>query len=202
MTTVHRTGRARARRLGVVLAAVTLVLTGACGSAGSAAPEPAPSPAPSVIRQPDLAPGTVPAAPSGRPMLTVTGRIAATNAAGTLRLDQATVDRLGELEMSVNDPWARKRVVLRGVWLRDLVALARPDASATSLHLHALDDYQVDLALADVRADPILLATRDGRGAALPVEEGGPSRVVFADDLAHRFSPDLWIWNIDTVEVR
>jgi len=104
--------------------------------------------------------------------------------------------------MSVDDPWAKQRVTLQGFWLRDLVSLARPDAAATSLHLSALDDYQVDLSLADVRSQSIFLATRTADGTALPVEEGGPTRVVFSDDLAARFSPDLWIWNIETIEVR
>jgi len=135
-------------------------------------------------------------------VLTVTGRIATTNTAGALRLDAPTLDRMGLVAMSVDDPWAKRRLGLEGVWLRDVVALARPEEGATSVHVHALDDYQVDLTLADIRADAILLASRDDGGVALPVEDGGPTRIVFADDLAPRFSPDLWIWNIDTIEVR
>jgi hypothetical protein len=119
-----------------------------------------------------------------------------------LRLDRTELDRLGLLAMTVNDPWARQRVSLQGFWLRDLIALARPADGATSLHLRALDDYQVDLQLSDVRSQEILLATRTGTGADLPVEEGGPTRVVFADELAARFSPDLWIWNIESIDVR
>jgi hypothetical protein len=186
------------------LAAVTaLVLAAGCAAAEPAGTaEVLGTPAPSVIRAPDLEPGAVPAAPQGRPLLTVTGRIATTNAAGVLQLDQGGLDRLGLLEMSVDDPWAKKRLALQGVWLRDLVDLVRPDAGATTLHLTALDDYQVDLNLADVRSLGIFLATRTGDGAALPVEDGGPTRVVFADDLVERFSPDLWIWNIDTIDVR
>ena len=182
-----------------LVATTALGLAAACGPAATPVPT---LPAPSVVRAPALATGAIPAAPQGRPVLTLTGRIGATNAPGALRLDQATLDGLGLVAVDVNDPWAKKRVTLQGVRLRDLVALSRPDASATSLHLRALDDYQVDLNLADVRADDIFLATRNGEGAALPVEDGGPTRVVFADDLAPRFSPDLWIWNIETIEVR
>ena len=53
-----------------------------------------------------------------------------------------------------------------------------------------------------MRDQSIFLATRTGDGAALPIEEGGPTRIVFADGLADRFSPDMWIWNIETIEVR
>jgi hypothetical protein len=177
------------------VASVTL----GCGSAEPAAPAPLPA---SVVKAPDADAGAIPTAPQGRPLLTITGKIGATNDAGALRLDREELDRLGLLAMSVNDPWAKQRIDLQGVWLRDLVALARPDAGATTLHLSALDDYQVDLDLADVRSESILLASRTGDGAELPVESGGPTRVVFADDLAQRYSPDLWIWNIEKIEVR
>jgi hypothetical protein len=182
-------------RLALALAtAATLALTTACGGT-------APTPTATVVRAPEPLPDAPPD-PRGRPLLRVTGRIGTTNGGGALSVDAAALDRLGLVTADVNDPWAKQRLGLQGVWLRDLVALARPDPGATTLHLHALDDYQVDLGLADVRSAGILLATRDGRGAALSIEDGGPTRVVFTDDVAARFSPDLWIWNIDTIEVR
>ena len=194
MTVGRRAGAVR-----VALAGATMVVALGCSPAEPVAPA---SPAASMVREPDVDASAVPAAPQGRPLLTITGRIAATNGDGTLRLDQAQLDRLGLLAMDVNDPWAKQRIGLQGVWLRDLVGLARPDGAATSLHMTALDDYQIDLSLADVRSQSIFLATRTGDGAALPVDEGGPTRVVFSDDLASRFSPDMWIWNIETIEVR
>ena len=117
----------------------------------------------------------VPAAPRDKPLLTLTGKIETTNADGALRIDQAALDRLGLLAVNVDDPWAKHRMALQGIRLRDLVELARPADGATILHLTALDDYQVDLNLADVRADDIFLATRNGEGLALPVEDGGPT---------------------------
>jgi hypothetical protein len=192
------------RGVSAFVAVLVLALVTGCGSAGSSVSAEAAasaSAAPTVLRTPDPAADAVPA-PQGRPALSITGRIGATNADGEMRVDQAALDRLGLLEMNVNDPWAKQRLALQGVWLRDLVALAKPLPGATSLHLTALDDYQVDLKLDDVRADAILLASRAADGTTLPIEDGGPTRVVFADDLAPRFSPDLWIWNIVTIEVR
>ena len=188
--------RASAVRVALVVVATAVVALG-CGTAESVA-----APAPSVVKAPDADATAVPDAPEGKALLTITGRRAAPHGDGTLSLDQAQLDRLGLLAIDVNDPWAKQRIGVQGVWLRDLVALARPDTGATSLHLTALDDYQIDLGLADVRNQSIFLATRTGDGAALPVEEGGPTRVVFTDDLAAKYSPDLWIWNIQTIEVR
>jgi len=189
---------ASAVRAALVLGAVAVLALG-CGKAEPAAPAPPPA---SVVKAPDPDRSAVPAAPQGKPMLTITGRIGATNGDRALRLDQTELDKLGLLEMSVNDPWAKQRIALQGMWLRDLVDMARPDAGATSLRLVALDDYQTDLTLADVRDQSIFLATRTGDGTALPIEDGGPTRIVFADGLADRFSPDMWIWNIETIEVR
>jgi hypothetical protein len=189
----------RASAVRVALVGATAVVTLGCATAEPAAPA---APAPSVVRAPDADASAVPGAPQAKPLLTITGRITATNGADSLSLDQAQLDRLGLLAIDVNDPWAKQRIGVQGVWLRDLVGLARPDAGATSLHLTALDDYQVDLTLADVRTQSIFLATRGADGAPLPVEEGGPTRVVFTDDLAATYSPDLWIWNIEKIDVR
>lgn len=189
----------RSAAVRVALVSTTVIVAVGCGTAEPAVPA---ASAPSVVRAPDADASVIPDTPVAEPLLTITGKVAATNGAGGLGLDREQLDRLGLLAISVNDPWAKQRIGLQGVWLRDLVALARPDAAATSLHLTALDDYQIDLSLADVRRQPIFLATRTGDGAVLPVEEGGPTRVVFADDLALTYSPDLWIWNIEKIEVR
>jgi len=189
----------RASAVRVALVGAVAVATLGCGTAEPAVPA---APAPSVVKAPDADATAVPAALEGKALVTISGRIAATNGDGTLRLDQQQLHRLGLRELSVNDPWAKQRIDIQGTWLRDLVALARPDTGATTLHMTALDDYQIDIPLADVRSQSIFLATRTGDGAALPVEEGGPTRVVFTDDLAPKYSPDLWIWNIQTIEVR
>lgn len=189
----------RASAVRVALAGATAFVALGCGSAEPTVPT---TPGPSVVKAPDADASAVPPAPQGDAVLTITGRIAGTNGDGALILDQAQLDRLGLLAVSVDDPWAKKRIDVQGVWLRDLVGLARPDAGATSLHVTALDDYQIDLTLAEIRAESVFLATRTGDGGALPVEDGGPTRVVFTDDVATRFSPDQWIWNIKTIEVR
>ena len=72
------------RRL--VLAAVAVLAIG-CGTAEPAAPAPPPA---SVVKAPDPDRSAVPTAPQGKPMLTITGRIGATNGDRALRLDQAS----------------------------------------------------------------------------------------------------------------
>src|SRR5690242_18319270 len=107
----------------VLLAVAVLVTATACGNGGSTGPvvngiaAPSVVAAPSTIREPDGQASAVPSAPVQKPVLTLTGRIAGTNAGGALRLDEASLGHLGLLAMSVNDPWAKKRLDLQGVWL-------------------------------------------------------------------------------------
>ena len=57
--------------------------------------------------------------------------------------------------------------------------MAKVDPGATTIHVTALDDYQIDLPLAAVDAGGIFLATKRGDGEAIPIEEGGPTRIVY-----------------------
>ena len=55
--------------------------------------------------------------------------------------------------------------------------------------------------MADVRAGGIMLASGDGEGAALPIDHGGPTRIVFMDGAQAGVNPDHWIWSLKTIDV-
>jgi hypothetical protein len=185
-----------------------LVIPAACGADEAATrpaapPTPAAStPAPVVLTASTIVPGEQVPAPDGAPVLRVTGKIAETNGPSELRMDAATLDRLGLTEMSVYEPWVKADVVFQGVWLADLIKLAQPDGGAQSVHLTALDDYQIDLSMADVMAGGVLLATKTGDGSTIAVEDGGPVRIVFAPGTPSGSSADQWIWSLATIDVR
>jgi hypothetical protein len=80
------------------------------------------------------------------------------------------------------------------------VAGVGPDA--THAHVVALDDYAVDLSLADVRAGGIILATRAGDGSAIPIDKGGPTRIVFMDGVKAGANADQWVWSVKTIDVQ
>jgi len=192
-------------RVGAVAAVLALAACGN-GSAGTPAAEgtvqPKTTSAARVISVATLTPGHAIAAPTGKVLFTVTGGISVTNRGSTLALDQRTLESLGVVQAEMYEPWMKKNTTLRGVWLQDLVAVAGVPAGATSLHFVALDDYSVDLALSDVRAGGILLATRMQDGSAIPIDQGGPVRVVFLDGVEAGKNPDQWIWSIKEIDVR
>jgi hypothetical protein len=186
----------------VAALAVAAALAGCTTAAPAAAPAGPVDPAPIVLQPAVLLPDQPVPAPVGPPVLTVTGRIETTNGDGSLALDQQTVDALGRLRLTVYEPWVKQTLNFQGVWLSDVLRLAHPDPAATSIHITALDDYQVDLNLADVLAGGVLLATRDGDGNPIPIEDGGPTRIVFAEGVPAGDSADQWIWSLATIDVR
>lgn len=190
------------RLSGRLLAAgvLLLALTG-CGTGPPARTQPS-SPAASVISTADLVPGEAVPAPRGAPVLTLSGRIAAHNRGQELALDLATLDRLGVRRVSLYEPWTKQTMQFQGVWLSDLLRMARVDGSATGIHLTALDDYRVDLSMAEIRAGGILVATRSGDGTAIPVDQGGPARIVFVGDVPTGRNADRWIWSLKALDVR
>lgn len=200
--------RIRARG-GAAMTAVALTAFLAVGCAaspaavgvGTAAPAAAASAAASVIAPPSAGATTVPD-PTGAAVLTVTGLVGATNAGAALRFDAAGLDRLGLLKVEVFEPWVKKDLSYQGTWLTDLLGVARPGPTASSVHITALDDYQVDLTMADIAAGGIFLATKRGDGTPIPVEEGGPTRIIFVGGVASGASRDRWIWSLTTIDIR
>lgn len=139
--------------------------------------------------------------PSGTAVLTVTGRITHANRDGAVAFDLATIERVGVQQIRLYEPWVKQTLEFRGVPLADLLAVAGAAPEATRLRITAHDDYSVDVALADVRAGGVLLATRSADGAPLAVDNGGPTRVVYADGVAAGANPDQWIWSLKSIDV-
>jgi hypothetical protein len=187
--------------------AVAALLTIATACSSTTVQTVAPGPKASVragttISAATLKPGQSIPAPTQKAILTMAGKISVTNQAGALVFDQSTIERLGVEQVRLYEPWTKEHLEFRGVWLQHLVAVAGVDAAATRLHIVALDDYTVDLTLADIRAGGIMLATRSGDGSSIPIDQGGPSRVVFMEGVNAGANADQWIWSIKTIEVQ
>jgi hypothetical protein len=186
--------------------AVVVVLGLAGGCAGSstptstAAPEPTAS-ASKIISAAALRPGQSIPAPTQTLVLTVTGKISAVNRGRALLFDKRTIEQLGVVQVRLFEPWTKENLEFRGVWLQDLLAVSGVAADATRLHIVALDDYAVDLTLAEIRVGGIMLATRAGDGSSIPIDKGGPTRIVFQDGVKTGANPDKWVWSVKTIDV-
>ena len=143
-------------------------------------------------------------APSGEEVLVISGLVAAKNDGDALSFDIATLERLGLVEYSVQDPWLKDTFIYTGVLMSDLLKYAGTFHTAQSVHIVALDDYQVDIPIAEFNKWPILLATR-ANGEYLTVDNYGPTKIIYPygshsiDQFSHN---DLWIWSLQSIEVR
>ena len=80
--------------------------------------------------------------------------------------------------------WTKQDVSWAGFRFADVVKRVQPDESARYVHMHCGDGYTTNLSLEDLLADDVLLAF-ELDGAALPIEHGGPLRMVV---------PKLYAW--------
>ncbi|MFL5445112.1 MAG: sulfite oxidase-like oxidoreductase [Myxococcales bacterium] len=80
--------------------------------------------------------------------------------------------------------WSKLDVPWQGVQLSTVLALARPVADASHVVFHGYDGYTTNIPMEEALKDDVLLVhTAEGR--PLPVEHGGPVRVI---------TPQLYAW--------
>jgi len=199
-----RTARTRTAAVLIPVVAVLAALAG-CGSRSVEASTAAVSTsAYTVVSAPALTPGDAVPSPTGPVILTVSGRVDAAEGARTISFDLATLESIGLVEYAVDDDVAEGRTAtFRGVLLSRLLAVVGMH-DATTLHMVALNDYAVDIPATDPGAFPVLLATSVD-GSRMPIEEYGPTRVIYPTDDA-ALNPTVYdprrIWQLMSIEVR
>jgi hypothetical protein len=170
-----------ARSLRSAVCLVLLVLVAGCGGAGEAV-EPSGAPV-AYVTLPDA--GT-------EPVLRV----------GRATFSEADLSRLGVRRVALYEPFQKRRMGFDAVPLRAVLDAAGAKSPTAVLHAVALNDYVVDLPARVARGDGVYLALRDGNGRRIATEDGGPLRVVFADDAEGAAIDNYWIWSLATVDVR
>lgn len=171
---------------------------------GLAGCSPQVAPALTYIIPPSINPGDPIPPPSGEVILTISGDVSVTNVDDTLQLDMPTLERLGLVKYSLVDPYSNEDAVFTGVLMSDLVKVLGITDSSKVLHLVALDDYQVDLTMAQTELWPIILATRNN-DEYITVDNSGPTRIIFPYDVYPELDPGEhvvdWIWSVSSIRV-
>ena len=150
-----------------------------------------------------ITPGSAIPAPIEEVILTLSGDIGIKNVGDTLQFDMPTLENLGLVKYSVDDPWFDVTNTYTGVLMSELGKYAGVSPSAKNIHMVGLDDYSVDISVDDIEKWPILLATRTN-GAYMDIESSGPTRIIFPyhsysiDPVAYN---DFWIWNLASMEI-
>ena len=156
------------------------------------------------ITEGSLKPGDPIPLPAGEAILTVQGNIGAPNSGQEILMDLATIESVGLVEYTVDDPFQQRSVTYRGVLMRDLLDLWQVPAEATVLDTLALNDYQIDVPIEPLRDTPVILAVQ-ADGQYMPISEFGPMMFVFPYhqyEFERPLTESYWVWQIQSINVK
>lgn len=117
--------------------------------------------------------------PTGKVVLTITGKVAEKNSPRGAEFDVAMLEALPQHSFTTNTPWDRLPVKFSGPLLRDVLAAAK--AQGTVLHAIAVNDYKTDIPFSDTTQFDMVLAHRMN-GQPIPPRTKGPLFIVYPYD--------------------
>jgi hypothetical protein len=119
------------------------------------------------------------AMPTGKVLLSVTGRVTSGNAPQRADFDLAMLDALAQHSFATSTPWYKEARKFSGPLLRDVLAAA--GANGSTLGAIALNNYKVEIPADDAQKFKVLLATRmDDKTMA--VRDKGPLFIIYPYD--------------------
>lgn len=115
--------------------------------------------------------------PTGRVVLEIKGEISLANDGGENAVfDRDMLEGLGLTEIVTDTPWTEGLVRFEGVLVRDLLDVV--GAEGTSIRAMAINDYAVDIPMADFQKHSVILALKMN-GQYMGVREKGPLWVIY-----------------------
>ena len=139
--------------------------------------------------------------PKGAVILTVSGKISATNAQGRADFDRAMLEGLGKATIKTSTPWTEGAPTFEGVPLARL--LEAVGATGTTLRAVALNDYKSALPAKD--ADLGVLLALKMNGEPMRVRDKGPIWIIYPLDqnpaLRNKTTHSRMVWQIKSIVV-
>jgi hypothetical protein len=139
--------------------------------------------------------------PRGPAVLTISGKIEQTNAAGMAVFDKEMLEALGKASFLTGSEVSETPQLFEGVPLR--AVLDRVGASGRSIKASALNDYEIAIPFDDLRFEPLLAMKVDGK--VLTMRDKGPLWIVYPRD-AHEVLHDVQyyarsVWQLHKLHV-
>jgi hypothetical protein len=110
-------------------------------------------------------------APTGKPVLTISGKIGNTNVGDKAVFDLAMLEKLGMKTMETTTPWYTGKVRFDGIPLNKLMDLV--GAKGTSARVLALNDYTTIIPIDDFYKFPVIMALKMN-GEYMRIRDKGP----------------------------
>lgn len=110
--------------------------------------------------------------------------------------DLPTLGLLEQHDLTILEPFVDEEHTYTGPLWADVLRASGTDlAAADSAELVALDDYVADIPVGAETLDGLLLARLED-GDPIPIEAGGPIRLVFPPDNPAADNTNNWIWSL------
>ena len=119
------------------------------------------------------------AAPTGEPILRLTGRVTNGQAPGEAVFDREMLERLPQRRIVTGTPWAQGQRTYAGPWLRDVLAAA--GATGQRLSVRALNDYSAVVPRSDADGLELMLALKVD-GQPIRTRDKGPLLLMYPFD--------------------
>ncbi|MEH7827663.1 hypothetical protein [Gemmobacter denitrificans] len=140
--------------------------------------------------------------PAGEVILEINGAIGTTNQDGAAVFDLAMLEALTQRETITATPWYDGVQTFSGPTIADLMTTV--GATGGTLRVIAINDYAVEMPMADVSGYPVILATRHN-GEPMSVRDKGPLFVIYPfdefPDLVNEVYFARSVWQVKRIEV-
>lgn len=117
--------------------------------------------------------------PSGKVVLTISGKIGERNSPQGVQWDMAMIEKLPQHSFTTLTPWEKQPVQFSGPLLRDVLAAVK--AQGTVIKAMALNDYQSTIPVEDAMKFDMVMALKMN-GQPIPVKTKGPLFIVYPFD--------------------
>lgn len=185
-----------ARLLKVTIAFAAVVALAACGSSGgTSAPSTSSSPSTAATANPYGSPPPVDPPGPNDTILTVSG-----GTAGTITYTLRKLEAAGQLQtVTIYEPFRKQTQTFKAVALKDVLDAAGIN-DAQFIDTLALNNYKYDDLAGKFTASDALIATElDGK--QIPIDQGGPIRIIFKDGTPESTNLDAWNWSLMQINV-
>jgi hypothetical protein len=118
-------------------------------------------------------------APTGKVVLTISGKIGERNSPQGVQWDMAMIEKLPQHSFTTLTPWEKQPIQFTGPLLRDVLAAVK--AQGTVIRAMALNDYQSSIPVEDALKFDMVMAYKMN-GQLIPVKTKGPLFIVYPFD--------------------
>jgi len=142
-------------------------------------------------------------APASPAVLEVTGQVTTRNVGDKAVFDVAMLEALGGAKTVTSTAWTEGQSTFEGVLLSKL--MERVGASGATAVAVALNDYKVEIPVADFKQYPVILAYKMD-GEFLKIRDKGPLWIIYPQDdfpaLKTKQTQAKWVWQVKELQFK